>query len=234
MDLPDSVHSAKRGQLIRRQRIIDMRAAVFSGQSNIQYFANKSLYNQSDQIREVNTDISRYMNCHLIEYTHYLTNSPVTNASQSLHSHSNAAKMRGLGSNWLDLILANSTLRFITLLMCESKKYLPKKGLHIGQRHSKSHGTLVKRSVLMSTLKTSWATLSFYVLLLIVINSFWCIGISIMRLINTRTWILEEYFGSRIPKHYAILSHRWEEGEVTFQDWQDTQTASSKPGYQKI
>jgi hypothetical protein len=52
-----------------------------------------------------------------------------------------------------------------------------------------------------------------------------------MRLINVRTLQLEEYFGSQIPS-YAILSHCWSEGEVTFQDingidWQD------KPGPSK-
>ncbi|KUJ11357.1 HET-domain-containing protein [Mollisia scopiformis] len=38
-----------------------------------------------------------------------------------------------------------------------------------------------------------------------------------MRLINTTTLQLEEYFDRKIPP-YAILSHRWEEEEVTFQD----------------
>ncbi|KAK3400346.1 heterokaryon incompatibility protein-domain-containing protein [Sordaria brevicollis] len=40
-----------------------------------------------------------------------------------------------------------------------------------------------------------------------------------MRLINTRTLELEEFVGSNIPK-YAILSHTWENGEITFQDIQ--------------
>jgi hypothetical protein len=38
-----------------------------------------------------------------------------------------------------------------------------------------------------------------------------------MRLINTLTLRLEEFFGKRVPP-YAILSHRWEEEEITFQD----------------
>lgn len=38
-----------------------------------------------------------------------------------------------------------------------------------------------------------------------------------MRLINTRTFELEEFVGSDIPE-YAILSHTWENGEVTFQN----------------
>jgi len=41
-----------------------------------------------------------------------------------------------------------------------------------------------------------------------------------MRLIHTSELILEEFFGSDIPD-YAILSHRWEKGEVTFQDFRD-------------
>ncbi|GAW14622.1 hypothetical protein ANO14919_040250 [Xylariales sp. No.14919] len=54
-----------------------------------------------------------------------------------------------------------------------------------------------------------------------------------MRLINTRSLDLEEFVGSAIPK-YAILSHTWEEGEVTFQEWLDRDTAAKKPGYRKI
>jgi Heterokaryon incompatibility protein (HET) len=40
-----------------------------------------------------------------------------------------------------------------------------------------------------------------------------------MRLLNTSTLQLKEYFDSNIPP-YAILSHRWENEEVTFQDMQ--------------
>ncbi|OIW23836.1 HET-domain-containing protein [Coniochaeta ligniaria NRRL 30616] len=39
-----------------------------------------------------------------------------------------------------------------------------------------------------------------------------------MRLINTKTLILEEFFERDIPV-YAILSHTWGPEEVTFQDW---------------
>jgi len=39
-----------------------------------------------------------------------------------------------------------------------------------------------------------------------------------MRLINTGTFELEEFMGA-VPK-YAILSHTWGEGEVSYQDWQ--------------
>ena len=57
-----------------------------------------------------------------------------------------------------------------------------------------------------------------------------------MRLINTRTLKLEQYFGENIPP-YAILSHTWgvhEGDEVTYQDWQNLQLASRIKGYTKI
>jgi hypothetical protein len=38
-----------------------------------------------------------------------------------------------------------------------------------------------------------------------------------MRLLHTEKLVLDEFFGSNIPL-YAILSHRWESEEVTFQD----------------
>lgn len=39
-----------------------------------------------------------------------------------------------------------------------------------------------------------------------------------MRLINTRTLEIQEFFDTDIPR-YAILSHTWGAEEVTFQDW---------------
>ena len=55
-----------------------------------------------------------------------------------------------------------------------------------------------------------------------------------MRLINTRTLVLEEYFGDQIPE-YAILSHRWTDEEVTYQDWQYNYSNSiEKKGFLKI
>jgi hypothetical protein len=54
-----------------------------------------------------------------------------------------------------------------------------------------------------------------------------------MRLINTRTLQLEEYFGDSIPE-YAILSHTWEQDEVTFQQWQQNTFARTSAGYRKI
>lgn len=38
-----------------------------------------------------------------------------------------------------------------------------------------------------------------------------------MRLLNTTTLELHEFFDAKIPE-YAILSHRWEDGEVSFKD----------------
>lgn len=55
-----------------------------------------------------------------------------------------------------------------------------------------------------------------------------------MRLIDTRTLELLEFFGNKIPKEYAILSHTWEDEEVTFQDWQDLRVAEKKRGFYKI
>ncbi|KAL2673871.1 hypothetical protein Neosp_012315 [[Neocosmospora] mangrovei] len=54
-----------------------------------------------------------------------------------------------------------------------------------------------------------------------------------MRLINVRTMALEEFYGDQLPK-YAILSHTWGQGEVTFQDWKDPNLASQKAGFAKI
>lgn len=52
-------------------------------------------------------------------------------------------------------------------------------------------------------------------------------------LIETESLELEYFAGDDIPD-YAILSHTWEDGEVTFQDWQDFRKASKKTGFAKI
>ncbi|KAH9209615.1 heterokaryon incompatibility protein-domain-containing protein, partial [Leptodontidium sp. 2 PMI_412] len=53
-----------------------------------------------------------------------------------------------------------------------------------------------------------------------------------MWLINTETFGLEEF--ANYPKHgYAILSHRWEENEVSFEDWKGRKYVQRK-GYLKI
>lgn len=54
-----------------------------------------------------------------------------------------------------------------------------------------------------------------------------------MRLINTKTLTLTEFYGLNIPD-YAILSHTWGNGEVTFQDWQDLAHCQDKDGWFKI
>jgi hypothetical protein len=53
-----------------------------------------------------------------------------------------------------------------------------------------------------------------------------------MRLLNTFTLKIEEFFDSKIPI-YVILSHTWGNEEVTFQDMQ-TSEAEKKAGYSKI
>ncbi|KAK4208997.1 hypothetical protein QBC37DRAFT_451447 [Rhypophila decipiens] len=55
-----------------------------------------------------------------------------------------------------------------------------------------------------------------------------------MRLINTTTLELKEFFDSSVPD-YAILSHTWEAEEVSLQE-RDQQLSSlkAKTGYQKI
>ncbi|KLU83015.1 hypothetical protein MAPG_02082 [Magnaporthiopsis poae ATCC 64411] len=56
-----------------------------------------------------------------------------------------------------------------------------------------------------------------------------------MRLINTRTLRIHEFVGTRVPP-YAILSHTWGRGEVTFQDWcqPDRRHREGLDGYAKI
>ncbi|KAH7399783.1 heterokaryon incompatibility protein-domain-containing protein [Cadophora sp. MPI-SDFR-AT-0126] len=53
-----------------------------------------------------------------------------------------------------------------------------------------------------------------------------------MRLLNTTTLLLEEFIGDNIP-YYSILSHRWENEEVTFQDLREGR-GPGMAGYSKI
>ncbi|KAK2769421.1 het domain protein [Colletotrichum kahawae] len=53
-----------------------------------------------------------------------------------------------------------------------------------------------------------------------------------MRLLNARTVVVEDFSAKQVPP-YAILSHTWEDGEVTLQDM-ERQAASAKAGYAKI
>ncbi|KAK3670736.1 hypothetical protein LTR78_009428 [Recurvomyces mirabilis] len=54
-----------------------------------------------------------------------------------------------------------------------------------------------------------------------------------MRLINTTTLKLEEFFDKSIP-NYAILSHRWEADEVNYKDYVKGRYQTTQQGYQKI
>ncbi|RYP57315.1 hypothetical protein DL769_009560 [Monosporascus sp. CRB-8-3] len=57
-----------------------------------------------------------------------------------------------------------------------------------------------------------------------------------MRLINNESMELEDFMGGSHAPDYAILSHTWEDGEVTFQDFTrpDGEVRSEKKGYRKI
>lgn len=57
-----------------------------------------------------------------------------------------------------------------------------------------------------------------------------------MRLINVTSFILEEFFGDKVPEYeYAILSHTWDDEEVTFQDIIGSREAArNKKGFAKI
>ncbi|WQF90267.1 Putative heterokaryon incompatibility [Colletotrichum destructivum] len=56
-----------------------------------------------------------------------------------------------------------------------------------------------------------------------------------MRLLNCSTLKIEEFFGSSIPKSYVVLSHRWEDDEVTYQDViHNAKTLAQKRGWAKI
>ncbi|KAK1707380.1 heterokaryon incompatibility protein-domain-containing protein, partial [Colletotrichum lupini] len=55
-----------------------------------------------------------------------------------------------------------------------------------------------------------------------------------MHLINTATLELEEFFDRARTPPYAILSHTWEDGEVSFQEWDHLETRKEKKGFLKI
>jgi hypothetical protein len=54
-----------------------------------------------------------------------------------------------------------------------------------------------------------------------------------MRLINSQTLELKEFFGLNIPP-YVIISHACEEEEVIFQDLRDPEAAKVRIGWRKI
>ncbi|KAH7114708.1 hypothetical protein B0J13DRAFT_488008, partial [Dactylonectria estremocensis] len=53
-----------------------------------------------------------------------------------------------------------------------------------------------------------------------------------MRLLNTRNFEVKEFRDDEVPR-YAILSHTWDEEEVSLQDLEGTRAANKK-GYQKV
>ena len=55
-----------------------------------------------------------------------------------------------------------------------------------------------------------------------------------MRLLNVDTFGLEDFFASGNVPRYAILSHTWDGGEVSYQDIADLQRAKQKAGFAKI
>ncbi|KAF5343557.1 hypothetical protein D9758_012966 [Tetrapyrgos nigripes] len=55
---------------------------------------------------------------------------------------------------------------------------------------------------------------------------------SVMRLLNTKDFTVKQFF-TDTPR-YAILSHTWEQEEVTFQDIQNLDIAQSKAGWRKV
>lgn len=54
-----------------------------------------------------------------------------------------------------------------------------------------------------------------------------------MRLINSKTFYLEEFHGDQIPP-YAILSHTWRDEEVLFDDWEHYERRVGKAGWSKV
>jgi hypothetical protein len=62
-----------------------------------------------------------------------------------------------------------------------------------------------------------------------------------MRLLNIHTWTLKEFISDNEVPPYAILSHTWNENEVSFQQWESMATSNimaayinKMEGYQKI
>lgn len=58
-----------------------------------------------------------------------------------------------------------------------------------------------------------------------------------MRLINTENGDMKEFIGDKIPSAYAVLSHRWGDEEVSYQDWLarlSRPDVRSRDGFHKI
>ena len=54
-----------------------------------------------------------------------------------------------------------------------------------------------------------------------------------MRLIHLESFTLRDFIGQSIPE-YAILSHRWEEEEVTYQDFHNPERRERMKGIEKL
>jgi hypothetical protein len=54
-----------------------------------------------------------------------------------------------------------------------------------------------------------------------------------MRFLNAESMLLEEFFDQDVPP-YAILSHRWQDEEVSLQDMQNATAAKKKVEYSKM
>lgn len=54
-----------------------------------------------------------------------------------------------------------------------------------------------------------------------------------MRLMHTSTLKLKQFSDAKVPP-YVILSHRWGDEELIFQDFQSSSDLSSRTGYAKV
>jgi len=57
-----------------------------------------------------------------------------------------------------------------------------------------------------------------------------------MRLLSTRNWEMRDFISDAEVPPYAILSHTWGEGEISFQQWEAKDSIDISPlkGYRKI
>ena len=54
-----------------------------------------------------------------------------------------------------------------------------------------------------------------------------------MRLLNVKTLQFGDFFNSQVPK-YCILSHRWGEDEVTYENVKEQKFNTMSGGYKKL
>lgn len=57
-----------------------------------------------------------------------------------------------------------------------------------------------------------------------------------MRLLNTHDWEMKEFISDDHVPSYAILSHTWEQEEISYQQWENRNThdISKLQGHKKI